>query len=145
MKRFVGWSVLVAVAAGCGPKASDFVGDYPVTVEETITDCSGPSSPLPTALQDATEVVVTERTDEFVYVAVGPCGFVAEVVDRDRFETDEASCNVEYEPPEISITFAAVGIRDGRRLDLTLQGTYETTSLGYPVVCSSYVFHATSP
>ncbi len=143
MRGVARWFVVVAVMSGCGPDASDFIGNYPVTAEETIDDCSGPSSPVPTALRDITEITITERTDTFVFVEMGPCGFVAEVTDKNRFETDGATCNVEYEPPEIVITFSAVGTVEKRSIDLTLTGTYETTSLGYDVVCTSYTLHAT--
>ena len=134
--------VISVTMAGCGPNASDFVGHYPVTAEESIEDCSGPSSP-PTALRDITEVVISERTDDYIYVEMGPCGFVAAVTDKNRFETEEATCNVEYEPPEITITFSAVGILENWVLDLTLTGKYETTSLGYNVECASYTLRAT--
>ncbi len=127
--------------AGCGPRAADFVGRYPVVVDETIDACVQ-GTPRATALQDVTEVVISERTDEHVYVELGPCGFVATVVDKGRFEASDADCSVEYEAPEIVITFSAVGVLEDRQLDLTLTGTYETSEYGgYPVECA-YLFHA---
>ncbi len=140
MRPFAMAIVLGVCSVGCAPSASDLVGRYTVGVSETIDACSG-GSPRPTALLDITEVAISERTNEYVYVELGPCGFVATVTDKFRFEAEDASCHVEYESPGITITFSATGVLEDRVLDLTLTGTYQTTQYGYPVECD-YSFHA---
>jgi len=126
----------------CGPRAGQFVAEYPVDSAEEISDCNrgGISS---TELATVTSIQIDPGEDTDLVLGIGPCEFDAAMISKGVFSVGRQTCvldgNLEL-TVRVSADEAFAG-DDG--LELTLSGNLTAVDLGYQIDCGYSVTYRT--